>query len=95
MQKRDPMELNSKVLKCKNETDQWKRSKSKWKNEVICLVIKFTLRVIVIKMSKIAHFLFYADERKTWVNFLAKQVSAYVRSYWVLSKNGTVNALWC
>ena len=29
------------------------------KNGIICLVIMFTLRVMVIKMSKMAHFLYF------------------------------------
>ena len=38
--------------------------RSQWadeKNEVICLVIMFILRVIAIKMSKMAYFLYSAD----------------------------------
>ena len=51
-----------KVLKCKNKTNQWVELKGKiWKtcsfvNLHICLIIIFTPRVMVIKMSKTAHF---------------------------------------
>ena len=47
------------------------------KNGIIFLAIMFTPRVKVIKMSKIAHFLFYT----VWARYL----SAPERSYWVLS----------
>ena len=33
--------------------------KSRWENGVICLVIMFTSRVVVIKMSQMAHFLYH------------------------------------
>ena len=47
------------------------------KNEGICLVIMFTFRVIVIKMSKMAEFfLFSADESKKSVTVWIKYLSA-------------------
>ena len=51
------------------------------KNEVICLIV-FTPRVIVIKMSKMAHFsVFSADDSKKLVRVWAKYLSAPERSY--------------
>ena len=44
-------------------------SKSRWKNGVICLVIMFTPRVMVIKKSKMAYFLFSADGSKKSVSW--------------------------
>ena len=47
-----------KVLKCRNtQTDRAQRVDGK--NGVICLVIMFTSRVMVIKMSKMTHSLYF------------------------------------
>ena len=53
MQRGDPMELNFESLK----TDSAQRVDEK--NGVISLVIMFTPRVIVFKMSKMADFLYF------------------------------------
>ena len=65
------------------------------KNEVICLVIRFTSRVMVFKMSEIANFfVFSADNSKKLVTIWAIYLSAPERSHQVLSENGMVNRLW-
>ena len=46
-----------------------------------------------LKMSKIAHFLYSADESKI-VTVWEKYLSAPERFYWVLSEKGMVNRLW-
>ena len=56
----EPMELNFEGL----EMQKWNISTDKAqrvdeKNGVICLVIMFTPGVMVIKMSKMAHFLYF------------------------------------
>ena len=48
------------------------------KNEVICLVIMFTSKVIVIKMSKMADFLYFLPMAAKDIHDLRK---AYGRSY--------------
>ena len=49
-----------KVLKCKNEAHQQIELKELMKqNGVICLVAMFTPGVTIIKMSKMAHFLYF------------------------------------
>ena len=58
-------------------------SKSRWKNGVSCLVIMVTLRVTVIKMSKITS----ADRIKP-VTVWAKYLSASERSHLALSFSG-------
>ena len=56
MQRESSMELNSEGLECKNGIFQ----------EGICLVIITTPRVIVIKISKMIHFLyFFAGSKKS------------------------------
>ena len=61
------------------------------KNEVICLVIMFTPRVMVIQMSQMTHFFaFSTDDSKKLVTLWAKYFNAPERSYQVLSENGTV-----
>ena len=42
------------------------------KNGVFCLVVMYTPRVMVIKMSKMTHFLFSADDNKKSVTVCAK-----------------------
>ena len=57
---RDPMELNFEGLEMQKwniPTDRAQRVDGK--NGVICLVIMFTPQVMVIKMSKMAHFLYF------------------------------------
>ena len=46
------------------------------KNGITCSVIMFTQGLVVIKMSKIANFLFSADGSKKSVTFWAKYLSA-------------------
>ena len=60
MQRGDPMELNFKGL----EIQKWnipidRAQRVGQENGVIGPVIMFTLKVIVIKMSKMAHFLYF------------------------------------
>ena len=50
------MEIVLNVLKCNNEICQRMELKELTKNGVIFLVIMFTLRVAVIKMSQMTHF---------------------------------------
>ena len=60
MQKGDPMELNFEGLEMQKwniPTDRAQRVDEK--NGVICLVIMYTPDVMVIKMSKMAHFLYF------------------------------------
>ena len=53
-------------------------------------------RVMVIKISQLAHFfVFYTSDSKKWVTVWAKYfISASERFYWVLLENGMVNRLW-
>ena len=51
------MELNFEGLEMQNEIHQQIELKEKMKkNDVICLVIMFISRIMIIKMSKMAHF---------------------------------------
>ena len=67
-------------------------------NGVICLVIMFSSRVMVIKCEKWLIFAFSADDRKKLVTvckiFKCIHDSAPERSYWFLSENGMVNKIW-
>ena len=55
----------------------------------------FILRVVIIKMSKIAEFfVFSADDRKKSVTVCTDYLSTLGRSYRVLSENGIFNRLW-
>ena len=58
------------------------------KNGVICLVITFNFRFMVIKMWKMAHFLL-----KKLVTVWVKYLSATEKPYRVLSENGMVTRL--
>ena len=63
-------------------TNRAQKVKIRWKNGVILSVIMFTPRVMVIKMSKMAYFLyFFADESKKSVTVCAKCLSASTKSY--------------
>ena len=65
------------------------------KNGVICLVIKFTPKVIVTKMSKMDHFWYFllmaAKIQSVWEKYLSVSESFYLAplgnamNYWVLS----------
>ena len=58
------------------------------KDGVICLVMVFTPQVMVIKMSKIAHFfVFSADASKKSVTVWTKYLRTSERSYLALSEN--------
>ena len=58
------------------------------KNGAVCLVIMFTPWVMVIKMSKVAHFfVFSADARKNSVTVLTKYLRASERSYLAPQEN--------
>ena len=62
---------------------------------VICLVIMFTSKVMVIIMYQLAHFfVFYACDNKKLVTVRAKYLGAFERYYWLLSENGMVSRLW-
>ena len=86
------MELNFKGLEMQKMKYTNRAENVDEKNGVICWVIMFTPRVIVIKMSKIAHF--FADGSKKLVKNQAKYLSTTERSSWVLSENNMVNRLW-
>ena len=61
MQSGDPMEMNFGALEMQKRnipTDKAQRVDEK-NGRVICLFIMFTLRIIVITMSKMAHFLYF------------------------------------
>ena len=65
------------------------------KNDNIGLVIMFTPRVRVFKMSEIANlFVFSADNNKKLVTVWEIYLSTAGRSYRVLAENGVVNRLW-
>ena len=65
------------------------------KNGNIGLVIMFTPRVRVFKMSEIANlFVFSADNSKKLVTVWEIYLSTAGRSYRVLAENGVVNRLW-
>ena len=60
MQKGDSIEVNFEGLEMQNwniPTDRVQREDEK--NVIICLVIMFTYGVMIIKMSKMAHFLYF------------------------------------
>ena len=58
------------------------------KNEVICLIIIFIPRVMVIEMSRMAHFfVFPADCSKKSVIVCVKHLNSSERSYLALSEN--------
>ena len=60
----------------------------------ICLVIIFTLGVLVIKMSKMTHcFVFSANDSKK-SHSLGQITKCTWKILWVLSENCTVNKLW-
>ena len=69
-----------KVLKCKHEKNNECSSKSQWKNGIICLVIMFAAGVMVIKMLKMSHFLYF-------LLMLAKSYSKFEESVYVYLKD--------
>ena len=73
-----------KVLKCKNEAHQQIEFKELMKqNGVICLVAMFTPGVTIIKMSKMAHFLYFLlMATKNQAQFGQKKSRASDRSHW-------------
>ena len=57
MQRGDSMELNFEGFEMQKRNISMQKAQAvDEKNEVICLVMKFTPRVMVIEMSKMAHF---------------------------------------
>ena len=94
--KGDPMELNLEGLEMQKWnilTDMDQRLDEK--NVVIYLVIKFALRIMVINISKIAHFIFFfSDGSPKIVPVWAKYLSTTERACWVFSENGMVYRLW-
>ena len=85
----DPMDLSFEGL----EIQKWNISADRAqrvdeKNEIICLLIIFTSRVIVITMSKMAHFLYFLlITAKNQSHFGQNILSTSERSYSVLSEN--------
>ena len=88
-----------KALKCRNEIYlriQLKEQMGKWSHLSIYYVY---LRVVVIKILKMTHFLYFllvTDSKKlvtVWVKY-SEYLTALERSYWVFSENGMVNRLW-
>ena len=59
MQRGDPMELNFEGLKMQKSILTDRAQTVDEKNEFICLVIVFTPKVTVIKMSEMVHFLYF------------------------------------
>ena len=87
------MELDFEGLEMKHATDRAQRVDEKSGN--ICLVIMFTPRVRVFKMSEIANlFVFSADNSKKLVTVWAIYLNTPGRSYRVPAENGVVNRLW-
>ena len=77
----NPLELNFEGLEIKKEnipTDRALRDDEK--NGFICLVIMFTPRIKVIKMSKLAHFLEFLLIKAKIQSIWAKYLSACERS---------------
>ena len=67
-------------------TDRTQRLEEK--NGFICLVIMFALGIMVIKMSKMAHFLYFLlITAKKSVSVWAKYLNKSERSHLALSKN--------
>ena len=92
---RDPKELNFEGLDIQKRnipTDSAQRVDEK--NGVICLVVMFASRVMAIKMSKMAHLLFSADDSKKLVTVWARYLSVTKTAYRVLSENRMPNRLW-
>ena len=93
MQRYDHMELNFEGL----HMQKWNISADRAQrlDGDICLVIMFTPRVTVIKMSKMARFfVFSANNTKIFVTVWTKYLNAPERFYWVISANGMGNRLW-
>ena len=63
------------------------------KNGVICLVIMVISRVMIIKMSRMAIFLFSADDRKELVTVWEKALNTTERFFLFLLENSMVNSL--
>ena len=95
MQKWDPMELNFEGLEMQKmkyiNGQSWQ---SRWEEWVHLSSYHVALRVMVIKMTKWLVFVFSANVGKKVVTVWAKYKSPSERSYWVLSENDLVNALW-
>ena len=68
-------------------TDETQRVNEK--NGVICLVIMFTPKVMVIKMSDMAHFSYFLLMRIKNQSQSGQNIEMHLpeRSYWVLSEN--------
>ena len=83
------MELNFEVLEMqKLNIPKERAQRVNEKSGVICLVIMFTPRITVIKMSKAAHFFVSsADDSKKSVKVWGKYLSASERSYLPLLDN--------
>ena len=66
------------------EMQTWKKQRmqfnSQWKNGIICLVIVFAAGVMVIKMLKMSHFLYF-------LLMLAKSYSKFGESVYVYLKD--------
>ena len=75
MQRKDLMELNFESIEMQNwNIPTEKAHRVDEKNGIICLVIMFNPRVMVIKTSKVAHFLYFllmTAFECTWRNLLS------------------------
>ena len=87
--RKDSMQLNFEGLQMQKwniPTDRAQRAYEK--NGIICLVMVFTSRLMVIKMIKNSSFsLFYADGSKKSVKVWTKYLSVSKRSYLALLEN--------
>ena len=69
MQRKDLMELNFESIEMQNwNIPTEKAHRVDEKNGVICLVIMFNPKVMVIKMSKEAHFLYFLLMTDIWMH---------------------------
>ena len=92
----NPMELNFEVLEMQKwniPTDRTQRVDEK--NGVVCLIIMFTHRVMVIKMSKNGSlFVFSADDSKKLVSVWAKYLNIFFQKMvWLIGFAFTVREI--
>ena len=86
MQRGAPWKWILKVLKCKNEICRPIQLKELMNNGVIFLVIMFTARIMVIKMSKMAHFLYLllmTANNKVWAKYLKAPENFFKEWLWL------------
>ena len=95
MQREDFMELNFEVFEMQKwniPTDRAQRINEK--NKVICIFIMFTSRVMVIKISKMTHSLYFCWLKQKISHSLEKYLIASERSYLALLENAMVIGSW-